>query len=372
LFIFLVLSVQTFSRANRSDGYDFKSYLLTSEALWEGDNPYQTGSPFPYIYPLFLAVILAPFAYIPYWLANLLFLLINIFGLVAIYVIMIKLLSKESISILNHIFPLLILCIVFINIIQNNLLNGQINIVVLLLSVLFLFFYLKDSIVFPSIFLAAAIAIKLTPLIFIFFLFKRKKYKVLILTSFFSFIFIFALPYLISGNKTMEYYQDYLNKINLLTNAQLFDRSLSAKIFTLNDFVSIIIPVTYNDIIVKNISALVVLITLWLIDKNKYINERKHQVLIFSIYSVSILLISPVSEVHHIIVLFPGLIILVNEFLLKENKFGKIQIILASSFLLTFILGTILKIGPFYFVTFSILIVILYGKYYEMQLSNKV
>jgi len=221
LIIVFVLSLQTFNRANRTDGYDFSSYLLSSKALWEGDNPYETNSQFPYIYPLFLAVIITPLTYVPYWLANLLFLLINISGLVTIYLIITKLFSKEFGSIINYSIPLLVVCIILLDIIQNNLLNGQINIVVLLLSVFFLLYLNKEEYILSSIFLAAAIAIKLTPLIFIFFLLKRKRFKELGLTFLFTVFFIFAIPYMISGSETTEYYKIYLNKLILLSNDEI-------------------------------------------------------------------------------------------------------------------------------------------------------
>jgi hypothetical protein len=114
LSIYLVLFFQTFSRANRTEGYDFKNYLISSEALWEGSNLNKIGSPFPYIRPLFLAAILAPFVFIPYWLSNLLFRLINILELGAIYVIIVKLFSKKNILILNHSFSLLFLSVIIL------------------------------------------------------------------------------------------------------------------------------------------------------------------------------------------------------------------------------------------------------------------
>lgn len=69
--VLVILLVQTMHKAYRTVAYDFTSYLLSSEALFEGKNPYVTGTLFPYIYTLFLAFVLTPMTVLPYWLANL-------------------------------------------------------------------------------------------------------------------------------------------------------------------------------------------------------------------------------------------------------------------------------------------------------------
>lgn len=108
LLIYFILSFQIFNIANRAEGYDCKSDLISCE-ICEAKNSYGTGSSFPDIYPLFLAAILSPFAFIPLWLLNYFSLLVNIFGLGTIYLSIIRVLCKESILILNIFFPLLLI-----------------------------------------------------------------------------------------------------------------------------------------------------------------------------------------------------------------------------------------------------------------------
>lgn len=71
------------------------------------------------------------------------------------------------------------------------------------------------------------------------------------------------------------------------------------------------------------------------------------------------------SGIHHFILLLPALNIIVNEFLLQKNKTDKTQNILTSVFIVTSILETSLKIGPFNFITFLLLIFTLHWKFME-------
>lgn len=371
--IFIFLSIQTFSRAYRTDGYDLTSYLLSSKALWEGSDPYNTGSPFPYIYPLFLTVIIAPLAYAPYWLVNGIFLLLNISGLAAIYFLMISMFSREKIKPAVHFIPMLVLTIILFDIIQNNLLNGQINIIVLFLTVLFLYFYQKKKKYLSSALLAAAISIKLTPLIFFIFLIKRRRFIETGITLFFLIVFVFLLPYLVTGSDTIDYYNFYLNKIGTLTSGYVDELTIFSKIFTLHGFISFIIPSLQNSFIFKFISALIVITVIWLMDKDWKNNNYSSDTLFFTIYSTAILLINPMAETHHIIIIFPAMIIIAYKIFL-EKHFNKTQTILIIVFIIFFIFGTIIKIGPFYFLTFAILIATLYYIYpndiYDHQTKN--
>src|SRR5262245_48455862 len=64
--LLVVFLGQTYTRAHRSYGYDFASYLASASALVDGGDPYHTASRFPYIYPLFLAFVLVPLTKVPY------------------------------------------------------------------------------------------------------------------------------------------------------------------------------------------------------------------------------------------------------------------------------------------------------------------
>jgi hypothetical protein len=61
----VTLFAQTWSRAHRPGGIDLTTYLEAARAALRGDNPYALVSPFPYIYPPFLAFALIPLTRLP-------------------------------------------------------------------------------------------------------------------------------------------------------------------------------------------------------------------------------------------------------------------------------------------------------------------
>ncbi len=61
----VVWCAQAIRKAERPSGDDLVSYLASSTALYSGSDPYNTGSQFPYIYPLLLATLIRPLAELP-------------------------------------------------------------------------------------------------------------------------------------------------------------------------------------------------------------------------------------------------------------------------------------------------------------------
>src|SRR5206468_10420591 len=61
----LVLLGQTITRASRPDGIDLTSYLLSARSLLHGASPYLLPTPFPYLYPPTLALLLIPLTFVP-------------------------------------------------------------------------------------------------------------------------------------------------------------------------------------------------------------------------------------------------------------------------------------------------------------------
>ena len=359
--ILIILSIQVYGKTFREGGNDFTSYLLSSQAFWNGDNPYLIQSPYPYIYPLFLTVILIPFVYLPLVLSTSVFLLINVLLLFCSFFIVVKYYTQEKTFFSALTLPLLLLTVFLLGVIQNNLLNGQINIIVLFFTVLFLVFYLKERPVEASIILSISIAIKLTPLIFIFFLIRRKEYKIIFLTILFSLIFILGIPYLVQGNNIAVLYQDYFQKIKELSSST--GLLVKSKIFTLNDFVAFFMPSLRQVIWFKYFCAAVVIASLFFMDKGNLLRNSRKEILIFSIYSTSVLLISPMSETHHLIVILPALSIITYVIFFSHGIFNSLRTILLVAFISSFFFSLILKVGLFYFIAFVLLIILIFSFY---------
>ena len=116
----VILGAQTWHKAFRVDGNDLSSYLLSARALWGGQSPYGLETPFPYLYPLFLACVIVPLTLIPYGAAVIAWFAASVAALGRV----LKGWSHGSV------LAIAAAVLVTFNIIQNNLLNGQVNLLV--------------------------------------------------------------------------------------------------------------------------------------------------------------------------------------------------------------------------------------------------
>jgi len=190
ILIVLILFTQMLVRALRGDYNDFTSYLLSADALLKGNNPYETSISFHYIYPLFPAFLLIPFLLTPIWFANIIWFLLNVIFLIYSYLLITKCCADKQLSYYYKLgLPFVLLLIILLNVVQNNFLNGQVNIIVLLLCLIFFHYWEKGESIIAALFLAVAISIKLVPLIFYIFNTDNSKTKLLFVnlhSNFFS------------------------------------------------------------------------------------------------------------------------------------------------------------------------------------------
>ena len=157
-----VLLIQAFHKAYRVDGYDFTPRLEAAKALVAGTNPYSLSTPFPLTYPMFICVLLIPLAWLPYWLSNFIWFALS----AALFWFSMRALMGfyDSRQTPVRFKALLILCFFLsLNLVQNNFVNGQVNIFVLSLCLFSLKYLLEKKPALAGWLLAAAISFKLTP-----------------------------------------------------------------------------------------------------------------------------------------------------------------------------------------------------------------
>ena len=370
ILIVLILFIQMLVRALRGDVNDFTSYLLSADALFKGNNPYETGIPFHYIYPLFPAFLLIPFSLIPSWIAGTVWFLLNVTFFTHIYLLIAKCCIDKQLSFSYKLgLPLLLILILLLNIMQNNLLNGQINIIVLQLCLIFFHYWKKGETIISALFLAAAISIKLVPLIFLILVIQRRNYYLLIYTVVFALLFTIVIPSLFLGEELVGLYGNYFNTL-LLKGASL-EIPGNSMFFTLSGFLSYIIPSLKNVIWLKLISALLVIIALLAFSlkmEDKFYS--KNSIVVISLYFLGILLVSPMSETHHLIFILPALTIVTFNILnLKSfNRLTRINIII---FFLFYIAGTFYQVNPFYFLSIIWLSILLISELYSGALIGE-
>jgi hypothetical protein len=308
--ISLLFLFQTFRKAYRPIGFDLTSYLLSSEALLSGANPYQTETVFPFIYPLFLCVALIPLALLPYWLAVFIWFIAN---LTALFFTAKRLLNLYKPDITGKGFTLLF-CFSFLllfGIISNNFLNGQINILVLFLCTLFLWCYLQDKKLIGSWFLAAAVVIKLTPAILFVYLFFKKDFKTIFLVLLQCLILALALPMLIAGTGVFDLYEHYFQAF-ILSKLSAETQEIGNNSFALMPRLQMLFPQLPGlfSFCLSGALALAPAAYIQLFFKNPAGNGHARDLLLFALYMLGMLFLGPMSEKHHLIYVYPSVLII--------------------------------------------------------------
>ncbi len=175
-------------------GGDLESYLRASRRLAAGENIY-VDEIFPYMYPPFLAFLLTPLAFVKLGTAKLLWYLCNI-GFIFLSLFLLFKLAPPNRA---RRFPLAFLSILFtLRFLVDSTHRGQVNILILFLCVMTLFFFSRKRPVWAALFLAMAIAIKLTALLLLAYFFCKKAFRLCCLTAV-CLVLVLLLPMFSSG-----------------------------------------------------------------------------------------------------------------------------------------------------------------------------
>lgn len=352
-----------FGFAYRPHGYDFTSYLLSTNALLENTNPYLTGSRFSYMYPLFFLILMIPFEWMPYWLANLTWYFLNIFFLALIVYFSVHFASNYIGKKFNElIFSSVLVCLILVPIIQNNLLNGQVNFLVLLFCLLFFKNFNEGKNIQSAIFLSMAISIKLVPAILLLYLLLRKEFKILSFSALFTLTFC-MLPVIIVGSEIIDLYKHYFHSFLLpkLVSGEIETRQHI--IFSFAGMVKQIFAGGKYFFPIWVLSNIAVLLPILYSERLGYELKKKGNnlnFLIFNQYLIAILLISPKSETHHLIWFLPLVIIFTDKVLHSPKLTPKIALPLLILFYVLIYLGKMNKYAPYYFFSILLLYFILF------------
>ncbi|CAM3683186.1 glycosyltransferase family 87 protein [Elizabethkingia occulta] len=303
LIISVLLLIQTYNRALRiPDGNDFTLYLNASRNFFELKNPYIIESEFDFLYPQTLCILLYPLTIINYKVAILIWYLS---GIIAFYISFNECFKMTGRSgEINKYSLFFISFLALFGIVQDNFLNGQVNFIVLCFCVLFFKYLRKSQYILSALFLALAISIKVTPLIFLGFLFFYKEIKITVLTVLFSAVLMVGIPVLLTNlDFVLSNYKHYLD-IFILHRTTNFSESNLHSGYSLTMFLS-----KYFGKYALIVSTALSLVYLFI----KQLREKVLSPLVFAGYLLCILLISPMSEQHHLIFIFPLLLLLLTS-----------------------------------------------------------
>jgi hypothetical protein len=179
-------------------GGDLESYLRASKRIIENE-PLYVQEVVAYIYPPLLAFILIPLTLIPPYIVKVIWFFLNIFLIYLSFKLLLNTIDQKNINIFTLSFFSIFFTLRFF---MDNSNLGQINIVILFLCGLTLYFFTLRKDFLAGIFLASAIVIKVTPIfLLLYFVFKREfKLSFYTLSSLIFFLLIPSLSLGFTGN----------------------------------------------------------------------------------------------------------------------------------------------------------------------------
>ncbi len=334
----LVLLAQTWRRAHRVDGNDFTSYLLAAQAIAAAHPLDAIRTPFPYIYPLFLAFALVPLTVLPYGVSVVLWFALNASSLVLSFILLERWRSAPdtlpadatrhgapapaALATGAGALPLAtIVGLVFIDVIQNDLLNGQVNLLVLGACVLALHALLAGRDTGASASWAVASAIKLVPLALTPFFIRRRAWRTLIAGLCLAAL-LCVLPAIVMGvEPMMDWYAAYVRSF---IAPSLIDSADVALDFSIYGMLASMAPALHAVPAGRLVTALACLAAIALIDGRRAVS-RQATLSVFSLSLLAIPLVSPKSETHHLVFAIPAACLLASTSLHDRSSGARVR-----------------------------------------------
>ena len=308
--LLLVLSVvallQTYGQMRRSHGNDLTVYLAASDALVHGGDPYAVDLSQGFSrYPLTLAVLLIPLTWVPAWAAQTIWFVANVAALIGSLWILDGLwraadTGPREASPAPFMIRLAVVVLALALPLRSSLVLGQVNLVILLSCCLFVRAHLTRKWLPASLWLGLAVALKVTPLVFLVGLVRERRYRALLATGGFVALWAVFLPRMVSDRVWELYRTGWAPFITeSLQKPVSFDRPSR---FTLAAALVHLWPALARVPGLRWWAAIAVFApVVWLHSRAR--RDARVPLVAFALYLLSMPLISPVSEQHHLVVL---------------------------------------------------------------------
>jgi hypothetical protein len=313
-----VLLFGALHKAHRPNGNDFTMYLQATDALFAGQSPYSMTGAMHYMYPLFLAAVLGPLTIVPRDLATIVWFLASVASLAGAARVVVGLARASGVirADVPTIVPLVALWFLLWDPVQNDLLNGQVNFPVLLLCVLSLGACLERRTLGAALPLAAAIAVKLNPALLLGFLAVRRRWAAIALcVGLTAALVLFPLVFIGQG---LAPYARYVESVLLVRvhGEYAIHQGVS---FSVNGVLEKIAPDWGRALWRRALGGSLPLVGLAVVE---VVSRRRRapgrEVWVLSLYLIALLLVTPISEVHHLAYAFPALGLLLLASVLGE------------------------------------------------------
>ena len=295
-----VWSAQAVRKAERSTGNDLVGYLAASEALYGGADPYRVPDRFPYIYPLFFAAAIYPLSALSVPAASVIWSLIQLACLA--YILRSGRLAR-GLPLGEFAILAALLVAVFGDVLQNELANGQVNLVVLALALGGVRLETRWPYLGPLL-LGAAIAVKLTPALLLVYWCVKGRWRSVVAASAWA-LALTLLPWVAVGHRLWSLYAAYVEDFLL---ARIGAPVADGIFFTPAGFWAWLTGTSAGGV-AGFISAAVVVsaLVLWHLRlpgrRDPRANGSADEA---APYFAATLLLSPMSEIHHLTYLLPA------------------------------------------------------------------
>ena len=342
LVFFLAFTVVSIIRAlGKGEVSDFHVFWLAGKNFYQFNELYLLEDQVrQFLYPPFAAAVFGVLALFPFKIAAILFSILNM----ALWLVCL-LLCKHIIEYLAQVelSPLVVLLSLFfsLEIYINNLNLLQVNLLLFCLVLLFIYHYLRQNYLLAAVFIAAAICIKVTPVVFLGWLFFRGKVFRCFLYSLLALLMFTALPIFIRGielgvydlQQFMKTISQEIPQMNLESESYTHNRSLRGMLSNYLIQISFLSDQVKESIISLSSFALGLLYLGWLVILR--IRRIKISAFEFAGTFIAILLCSAVTGTAHMVtLLFPFLALLSAAFASGSRRNVFYVLFLCSMFIL--------------------------------------
>ena len=328
ILLFYYQSIRNFFKF---DEIDFTSYIRASGWFFDGENPFQE-APRRFIYPLFMLLVVYPLTFlqkgqfwsgvsIALWSAGA---YVSFFAtLSAAWKYLYRYKTKYA-ALRRNLFPTALMILMLHPFLQDEFINGQVNLYVLGALAGFFFFLTRKKAFPAALMLAAAASIKISPALCLLLIFFDRQYRIVFYFVILMLIFNIGIPYLVNS-ESINYYGYVVSEV--LPRVSESDFQHGFRQFSIISTLSYLFDIHWNPLI--KMGALSILSLGLFIPVIKYGSGSYHEaspLYRFSIFAsvVSIIpLVFPMSEPHHLLLqAIPVLAILGYWKIVVDHKEG--------------------------------------------------
>jgi hypothetical protein len=296
-----VFLVAASHKAARPGGYDVHCFLSAARAIQAGGDPYQVPMPIPYNYPLFAGTATIALLLLPEGILHLLWFLATL----AAWATTARLLARTAGAVVDRrlLLPLGLASLQLLGPIQNHLLNGQTDALVLLLCVLFWIDWHEQRPGQAAFWLGLGISLKLVPALFFVPLLLRRSWAVLAAACVWIVVLSVGLPALFLGDGVFSAYEHYAQALLLPEWNAAIHSAQYPHDYTLRGALAWMVPAWKTSLLIRGLAILLVVGPLCLLERRS--SRSGSDLPGLEAYLAGILLLAPLSQPHHLTLLLP-------------------------------------------------------------------